>query len=178
MAKKKDKPQVINNIKEIKLEIDCDELAEAIVRAQKKSEEIIEEKDDGDIGFWTSIWYIIRNKKKTNGDLLAASMSMLMSLVFNILALAFAIVGGILVFYFFKTVWDFFVERLNWDLIPYAMIYASFGCASALLGLLMRGIANDISWENNKNYTVSVFSGIVSFAALIVALVALFKGVG
>ena len=177
MAKKKDKPQVINNIKEIKLEIDCDELAEAIVRAQNKSDEISEESDT-DIGFWESIWYVIRNKKKTNGDLLAASMSMLMSLVFNILALAFAIVGGILVFYFFKTVWDFFVERLNWDLIPYAMIYASFGCASALLGLLMRGIANDISWENNKNYIVSVFSGIVSFAALIVALVALFKGVG
>lgn len=177
MSRKKDKPQVINNIKEIKLEIDCDELAEAIVRAQNKSDELTEEEDVG-IGFWTSIWYIIRNKKKTNGDLLAVAMSMLMSLVFNILALAFAIVGGILVFYFFKTVWDFFVERLNWDLIPYAMIYASLGCASALLGLLMRGIANDISWENNKNYIVSVFSGIVSFAALIVALVALFKEVG
>ena len=33
MAKKKDKPQVINNIQELNLEIDYDKLAEAIVRA-------------------------------------------------------------------------------------------------------------------------------------------------
>ena len=38
MAKKKDKPQVINNIGEINLEIDYDKLAEAIVKAQEKSE--------------------------------------------------------------------------------------------------------------------------------------------
>ena len=39
MAKKKDKPQVINNIQELNLEIDYDKLAEAIVRANKKAEE-------------------------------------------------------------------------------------------------------------------------------------------
>ena len=38
MAKKKDKPQVINNIGEINLEIDYDKLAESIVKAQEKSE--------------------------------------------------------------------------------------------------------------------------------------------
>ena len=38
MAKKKDKPQVINNIQELNLEIDYDKLAEAIVKAQKSSE--------------------------------------------------------------------------------------------------------------------------------------------
>ena len=36
MAKKKDKPQVINNIQELNLEIDYDKLAEAIVKAQQK----------------------------------------------------------------------------------------------------------------------------------------------
>ena len=36
MAKKKDKPQVINNIQELNLEIDYDKLAEAIVKANKK----------------------------------------------------------------------------------------------------------------------------------------------
>ena len=38
MAKKKDKPQVINNIGELNIEIDYDKLAEAIVKAQEKSE--------------------------------------------------------------------------------------------------------------------------------------------
>jgi hypothetical protein len=37
MAKKKEKPQIINNIQELNLEIDYDKLAEAIVRAQGKS---------------------------------------------------------------------------------------------------------------------------------------------
>ena len=36
MAKKKDKPQVINNIQELNLEIDYDKLAEAIVKANQK----------------------------------------------------------------------------------------------------------------------------------------------
>ena len=36
MAKKKDKPQIINNIQEMNLEIDYDKLAEAIVKANKK----------------------------------------------------------------------------------------------------------------------------------------------
>ena len=36
MAKKKDKPQIINNIQELNLEIDYDKLAEAIVKAQQK----------------------------------------------------------------------------------------------------------------------------------------------
>ena len=36
MPKKKDKPQVINNIQELNLEIDYDKLAEAIVKAKKK----------------------------------------------------------------------------------------------------------------------------------------------
>lgn len=43
MAKKKDNPQIINNIQELNLEIDYDKLAEAIVRANKKAEK---EKED------------------------------------------------------------------------------------------------------------------------------------
>ena len=38
MAKKKDKPQVINNIQELNLEIDYDKLSEAIVKAQSKQQ--------------------------------------------------------------------------------------------------------------------------------------------
>ena len=38
MAKKKDKPQVVNNIQELNLEIDYDKLAESIVKAQERSE--------------------------------------------------------------------------------------------------------------------------------------------
>ena len=39
MAKKKEKPQVINNIGELNLDIDCNKLAQAIVKAQEESKE-------------------------------------------------------------------------------------------------------------------------------------------
>jgi hypothetical protein len=50
--------------------------------------------------------------------------------------------------------------------------------ALALYSMLLWKSAKEIEKENDRNYIISVFSGIVSFAALIVALVALFKGVG
>ena len=43
MAKKKDKPQVINNIQELNLEIDYDKLAEAIVTVQQNHKRKINE---------------------------------------------------------------------------------------------------------------------------------------
>ena len=45
MAKRKDKPQVINNIQELNLEIDYNKLAEAIVKAQEKSENEVNRKN-------------------------------------------------------------------------------------------------------------------------------------
>ena len=47
-----------------------------------------------------------------------------------------------------------------------------------LLSWILWKSAKEIETEKDRNYIISVFSGIVSFAALIVALVALFKGVG
>ena len=47
-----------------------------------------------------------------------------------------------------------------------------------LYSFLLWKSAKEIETEKDRNYIISVFSGIVSFAALIVALVALFKGVG
>ena len=176
MAKKKDKPQVINNIQELNLEIDYDKLAEAIVKAQNKASEISDETEETELGFWKSVWYIIRNKNKKSGSVLAESMSMLLSLVFNILAILF-FVGGVLtavmllVYIFSRTEWEL-------KIVFNAITFAVSGIFLEFFALLMRGIANDISWEQNRNYIVSIFSSMVSFAALIVALVALFKGVG
>lgn len=50
MSKKKDKPQVINNIEEINLEIDYDRLAEAIVAAQEKESKKNEDKSKKRMG--------------------------------------------------------------------------------------------------------------------------------
>ena len=52
MAKKKDKPQVINNIGELKLDIDYDKLAEAFVKAKQIEEDNATKKDAEDLAAW------------------------------------------------------------------------------------------------------------------------------
>ena len=79
MAKKKDKPQVINNIGELNLEIDYDKLAEAIVKAQEKSAElnVIESRPAEKTGFWRAIWLILCNKETKTGNRASGSSSMM-----------------------------------------------------------------------------------------------------
>ena len=171
MAKKKDKPQVINNIQELNLEIDYDKLADAIAKAQEKSKS----KPIKKICFWKSVWLIIRNKEPQNGMKTAYMLAEVMAGMFNIIA----IIGAAL----FAIIICFSILELDWG--PGILNYISQGIsvgallfASFAISLLFRGIANEIRAEKDRNYIISVFSGIVSFAALIVALVALFKGVG
>ena len=65
MAKKKDKPQVVNNIQELNLEIDYDKLAEAIVKAQNQST-IIESYNEGSEGGYEYIQKTLSGKIKRN----------------------------------------------------------------------------------------------------------------
>lgn len=52
MTKKKDKQQVINNIKELDLEIDYEKLAQAIVKAKQIEEKNLAEKKAADFEEW------------------------------------------------------------------------------------------------------------------------------
>ena len=172
MAKKKDKPQVINNIGEINLEIDYDKLAESIVKAQEKSEE--ENKPKGKIGFWTAIGEIILNKEDKNGKRTAFVLAEIMAYIFNFAAIVGAIFSvGILVSIFMLE-WNISL----WSIVVQAIMIAILLLMSLSIALIFRGIANEIRAEKDRNYIISVFSGIVSFAALIVALIALLRGVG
>jgi len=182
MAKKKDKPQVINNIQELNLEIDYDKLAEAIVKAQNKNEVVKNNYESEHIGYWKAIWNIIRNKKGTQEDFMAGLMCALMTVVFNILAIFLFVCAAICTYFAFDNIRNavFSQDALIVTIIKILKFtaYASSCFTFLALAILMRGIANDIYRQRNKNYIVAVFSGMTSFAALIVALVALFKGVG
>ena len=46
---------------------------------------------------------------------------------------------------------------------------------SILFGTILIGSANEIEREKDRNYIADVFSGIIGFVALIVALIALYK---
>lgn len=158
MAKKKDKPQVVNNIQELNLEINYDKLAEAIVTAQEKSE------DEAN-----------KNRKFTSG-----SFAMLIMVAFGGFSIFVALLAASLILALVVS-WN----TLQWDgftnivvsilTIAFCIVFA---IVLVLYAVLLWKSAKEIETEKDRNYIISVFSGIVSFAALIVALVALFKGVG
>ena len=158
MAKKKDKPQVVNNIQELNLEIDYDKLAVAIVKAQEKSEKEAN-----------------RKKKFTSG-----TFAMIISFAFRgvaILGWLIALATPIAIINMAKSfVWNE-VNVVMGNVFSIAFAVALF-VVLILYSFLLWKSAKEIETEKDRNYIISVFSGIVSFAAFIVALVALFKGVG
>ena len=158
MAKKKDKPQIINNIAELNLEIDYDKLAESIVKAQEKSENEANGK-----------------KKFTSG-----TFAMITSLAFRgvaILGWLIALATPIAIINMAKSFVWVEVNAIVGNVFSIAFAVALF-IVLVLYSFLLWKSAKEIETEKDRNYIISVFSGIVSFAALIVALVALFKGVG
>ena len=158
MAKKKDKPQVVNNIQELNLEINYDKLAEAIVKANSQL--------DAEAN---------KSKKFTSG-----MFSISVFVILRVIALlgwiiAFALLIGS-INTFIEMPWnDFSTISGNIFQIIYSI---TITVLLVLYPLMLWKSAKEIETEKDRNYIISVFSGIVSFAALIVALVALFKGVG
>ena len=182
MAKKKDKLQVINNIQELNLEIDYDKLAEAIVKAQNKNENIEKSLEKNRISYRQALWCIIRNKKGTQEDFMAGSMCAIMTVVFNAIAVLLFVCGIICVCIAVANIWNaIFSSDTTIAAGIKALKFITYLCRSfafLVYSVLIRGMANDIYRQRNKNYIVAVFSGMTSFAALVVALIALFKGVG
>ena len=175
MAKKKDKPQVINNIGELNLEIDYDKLAEAIVKAQNFA--TIQENDCKDE---ESFLDKAIDGKIPKGKFFSQTLSKIMQIFFSVLAIA-----SILFVLYFGWMVINYLHSVSWN--GFENITENIFFAS-LLGLLIIfdivfvfftvKIANEIGEEQDKNYIISAFSSVVSLVALIVALVALFKGVG
>ena len=158
MAKKKDKPQIINNIGEINLEIDYDKLAESIVKANNKIEAEAN-----------------KSKKFTSG---------MFSISVFVILRVIALLGWIIAFALLIGSINTFIE-MSWNGFStisgniFQIIYSiTITALLVLYPLVLWKSAKEIETEKDRNYIISVFSGIVSFAALIVALVALFKGVG
>lgn len=142
MAKKKDKPQVINNIQELNLEIDYDKLAEAIVAANQKRE------------------HRPRNTK-IRGFVLGMCNGILYS------GLCFIVLNNIV------KMWMGYAKSGTPNLCMCILVSIVGVAIAILLFLAQQETTNDTDEE-----VFSHFNTTVAFAALIVALVALFKGVG
>ena len=172
------------NITIVNNEINYGKLAEAIVKANtaEKTEDDNESKHKEKLtfcGFFKLIYYIVFNKKQSNGTMTSGLLSGLIALAFNGLALLGLIVficGIIAIANIVKNcVWT---SELIANNVTTISLMVAFIVIVGMFSLIFRAAANEMAKEKNRDYVVAVFSGIVSFAALIVALVALLKGVG
>ena len=172
------------NITIINNDIDYDKLAKAIVDAnvQKNNEEDNESKSKEKLtfrGFFKLIYYIVFNKKQSNGTMTSGLLSGLIALAFNGLALL-----GLIVFV--CGIFDVanIIKSCVWtsdsitNKVATISLMVAFVIIVGMFSLIFRAAANEMAKEKDRDYVVAVFSGIVSFAALIIALVALLKGVG
>ena len=176
------KPPVINNINELNLEIDYDKLADAIVKAQKRAES--EAMEDAAINnrktnLFIAIGRILIGRRSKDGSFLSAPYVPIVSMLYRVIA----IFGVVLMIAFWvtaapmltKLLWQGWAIAVNIIAISF-MLFITF--VLFLYMVMFWGAANDMEYETDKNYIMSVFSGLVSIASLIVAIIALYRDVG
>ena len=144
MAKKKNsnKPSTINNIESINMEIDYEKLAEAIVKAQKKSE----------------------CKEKSHSKYRSGAMNFFNGAIYSIVYF----LAGAGVF----TIWKEFFAKQDTSLIS---------CVVVTIILLFVGVyaflCQQESFKEKESESFAHFNANISLIAMIIALVALFRGV-
>lgn len=181
--KAKKQKQVINNIGQLNLEIDYGKLAKAIVEANQKAKQ--NERDEFNKKekidakkFFSAVWKIIKNKKDTNGAMLHGTFSIILSWFFMWLALAFVVSAvllcGAIIIAIIKIPWTTYDVPSFIGSIVAIFLMGVTVVVMLMSAILLKGSANDIEREQDKNYIVAVFSAVVSLVALIVAFVSLY----
>lgn len=128
--------------------------------------------------FFHLVWTVIRNSEDTQGQFIKTTFVFLMSYLLNVF---FVLLGLLSVVGAYFTIQEIFV--LSWNSIStcivntFMIMLMLLLCAIAFLfSILLKGFANEVEREKDKDYIVAIFSGIVSFIALIVAVIALLRG--
>lgn len=148
MAKKTNK--TVNKIDTVNIEIDYEKLAEAIVKAEKKASETKS---------YTANTFAALSGLIFRG---AAWIGMIFTWLFGIAGVAYLVM-------------------LDWKNVNvFTVVSSAFLIATILLlifclSILLLKSAKEIEGEKDRQFVVAVFSAIVSFTALVVALLALFK---
>lgn len=164
---KKEKQTTVNHIQNLNMEIDYNKLAEAIVEAEHKA--IEESASEEKLCFWKKIWYIIINKKQTQRANTVQLMAGIISWTFNALSVL-SFLGGV-----FGIVSLARPSVYGSQTVASIALTVAFSLVLLAFALMFRACANEISQEERKDYIVAIFSGLSGFAAVILAIVALFK---
>ena len=155
--------------------IDYDKLAEAIVKANNLDDTA--NKARIQVGFWKAVWLILRGKGSEDGSFASDILA-------TVLTMGFVALFGLGLTVLVVAIWAIIQQGVNmeWDCAHIinniiVLAFEALICVFLfLITIMFKGAANDLKREKDRNYIVSLFSGMVSFAALIVALVALVKG--
>ncbi len=126
--------------------------------------------------FFQAAWDIITNKKDTEKKFTNAALSLMISLFLNLITffLALSAICGVIVG--IRAVVS--ARTLSFSIVMRGILFVLVIIMLLLFALVLRGMANEVEREKDSNYLVSLFSGLSGFMALIVALIALSKGVG
>ena len=151
MAKKKDKPQVINNIQELNLEIDYDKLAEAIVKANNKQQELYSPSRE---------W-----------------MKYILTPIFLGVAFLSGVLGIASFISLFQDVSNFSDNVTLTEITAFLLkfVMSLFAVGFCVFSIVAK---KEIEKENDKTYVATIFSNIIALVALVISAIALFKGVG
>jgi len=122
-----------------------------------------------------TIWLIIRNKKKSNGTVTSDFIGLIMSHFFNLLSLISVCLSLLFIAVLVKANWSSEYSVLV-NRITLIFVESAFAFLALVFSLVFRASANEMAAEKDRNYIMAVFSSVVSFAALVAALAALFKG--
>jgi hypothetical protein len=132
--------------------------------------------EDSKIGFWKAVWLIIRGKASKESRFATALMSGILSVGFNFM-FGFGIFFLAAIGVAFLNLLSRMVQECGYsfeNIVKLVFTLLMF-VLTFLISLLFKGAANDIKKEEDRNYIVALFSGVVSFVALIISIVALFQ---
>lgn len=147
-------------------EIDYEKLAKEMVKAQQEAEEQKQKET--------------KQVEKTEGSKTVVSLlAFLSSVAFALLAGAcFALfIGGIMAFSSVVELEAMQMLTIQIKICFYIVYWLVF-LASLFFGIVFFACAKEILKEKDRDFIMSAFSNIIGFIALIVALIALVKGVG
>ena len=199
MAKKKDKPQVINNIQELNLEIDYDKLAQAIVKAKQIEEENAAKKKAADLEEWKKslgvnkhedkkgikkkIYVFCNNvkvffnliffskKKKVRVSMTGAFMQSITAAFFHLIK----VMLWILSLAFISVC--IYHGNMAFSLLNY-VYYIGFAIIAFMLASIFRLMAIEAEQITERERVLGVFTAVMSVIPMIETIVTFFKEVG
>ena len=197
MAKKKNNQTVVNNIDSVNLNIDCDELAEAIVKAQLKAEKqkqkeiqdaekkqkeeilqkrktVLKEKDFSYINCkqWRNIRIFLNSFRMFFNILFMRKESIkYFSAVDSLISSANGLLLRIFRFILYLVVLVcvvFAFQKIN------ILLCVIVAFTSLTIAQLIRIAENEVGNIHEREYSIAIFSGLISVFSLIISVISIF----